>query len=52
MQDAKELGYKHAAISNAVSNYRAFMFYTNYGFQVTDWTYGWEKRRKGERETG
>ena len=44
MQDAKELGYKHAAISNAVANYRAFMFYTNYGFHVTDWTYGWEKR--------
>ena len=43
MKDAKELGYRHAAISTAVDNHRAFVFYTNCGFRVTDWTYGGRK---------
>lgn len=31
-------------------NYRAYAFYTNYGFRVTDWTYGWVlKNRKTYR---
>ena len=35
----REAGYRHAAISTAWDNYRAFLFYTNYGFRVADWTY-------------
>ena len=36
---ARERGYRHGAISTALSNDRAFLFYTNHGFQVVDWTY-------------
>lgn len=35
----REAGYRHAAISTAWDNYRAFLFYTNYGFRVAHWTY-------------
>ena len=33
-------GYRHAAISTHWRNYRAFLFYSNYGYRVVDWTYG------------
>ncbi len=33
-------GYRHAAISTAWHNYRAFLLYTNVGYHVVDWTYG------------
>ena len=36
---ARERGYRHGAISTAFDNDRAFLFYTNYGFRVVDWTY-------------
>ncbi len=36
---ARERGYRHGAISTAFDNDRAFLFYTNHGFQVVDWTY-------------
>ena len=38
-----ERGYRHTAISTAVSNHRAFLFYSNYGYRVVDWTYGLSK---------
>lgn len=41
LREGKRLGYRHAAISTARRNHRAYAFYTNYGFRVTDWTYGW-----------
>ena len=44
LNDAYEIGYRHAAISTAMDNARAFVFYTNYGFRVSDWTYGWVLR--------
>ena len=34
-----QAGYRHTAISTAVDNYRAFLFYSNYGYRVVDWTY-------------
>ena len=37
-------GYRHAAISTSWHNYRAFLFYSNIGFHVVDWTYGLQKR--------
>ena len=36
---ARERGYRHGAISTALRNDRAFLFYTNHGFRVVDWTY-------------
>ena len=44
MQAAREVGYRNAAISTAVNNHRAFVFYSNIGFHVTDMTYLWAKR--------
>jgi len=33
------LGFRHAAISTALHNHRAFLFYSNFGYHVADWTY-------------
>ncbi len=41
--EAQTMGYRHAAISTAWDNYRAFLFYTNLGYQVVDCTYGYRK---------
>lgn len=41
--EAQNIGYRHASISTAWDNYRAFLFYTNLGYQVVDWTYGYRK---------
>ncbi len=40
LKEMHAVGYRHAAISTDWKNYRAFVFYSNYGFRVTDWTYG------------
>ena len=32
-------GYRHTAISTARHNNRAFLFYSNHGYRVVDWTY-------------
>jgi ribosomal protein S18 acetylase RimI-like enzyme len=32
-------GYRHAAISTALTNYRAALFYSNLGYRIVDWTY-------------
>jgi len=34
-------GYRHATISTARHNHRAFLLYTNLGFRVADWTYAY-----------
>jgi GNAT superfamily N-acetyltransferase len=36
--EVHDAGYIHAAISTALENYRALLFYTNYGFHVVDTT--------------
>lgn len=41
--EARERGYRHGAISTAFDNDRAFLFYTNHGFRVVDWTYEFER---------
>ena len=33
-------GYRHAAISTRLHNHRAFLFYSNFGYHVADWTHG------------
>ncbi len=43
LQEMRKVGYKHAAISTNWENYRAFLFYSNYGYRVVDWTYEYEK---------
>ncbi len=35
----RAVGYRHASISTDWGNYRAFVFYSNFGYQVCDWTY-------------
>jgi GNAT superfamily N-acetyltransferase len=42
------LGYRHAAISTSWDNYRALLFYTNVGYSVADWTYGFTRDAKPE----
>ena len=43
LQEGNKIGYKHASISTALDNDRAFALYANEGFRVVDWTYGWKK---------
>ncbi len=40
LQEMHGVGYRHAAISTAWDNFRAFLFYSNHGYHVVDWTYG------------
>ena len=44
LNDAHALGYRRAGISTAWDNHRAFAFYSNVGFSVSDWTYGWGEK--------
>lgn len=39
LQEMHTVGYRHAAISTSWQNFRAFLFYSNYGYRVVDWTY-------------
>ena len=43
LQEMHKVGYRHAAISTAWDNHRAFLFYSNCGYRTVDWTYGYEK---------
>jgi len=43
LQEAKIIEYRHAIISANWKNYRAHVFYSNYGYQISDWTYGLAK---------
>jgi GNAT superfamily N-acetyltransferase len=39
LREAKERGYRHALISTDWRNDRAFVFYSNFGYHLSDWTY-------------
>lgn len=39
----REAGYRHALISTNWQNFRALLFYTNFGYTVRDWTYGYAR---------
>ena len=41
--EAHRIGYRHAAISTSWDNHRAFLFYSNFGYRVADWTYGYSR---------
>lgn len=43
LQEMKKVGYRHAAISTAWDNHRAFLFYSNCGYRTVDWTYEFVK---------
>ena len=42
--EARESGYRHAAISTAIDNPRALLFYANCGYQAVDWTRQFSRR--------
>jgi GNAT superfamily N-acetyltransferase len=44
LAELRRAGYRHAAISTALHNYRAALFYSNVGYQVVDWTYEYGRR--------
>jgi len=41
--EMKKIGYKNTVISADITNHRAQLFYTNYGYRVVDTTYGFVK---------
>lgn len=43
LHEMHKIGYRHALISTDWENYRAFLFYSNCGYQVSDWTYAYSK---------
>ncbi|MCH8292848.1 GNAT family N-acetyltransferase [Candidatus Poribacteria bacterium] len=49
LQEMRDAGYRHASISTSLTNYRAFLFYSNCGFHVVDWTYGFSRELKDEK---
>mgnify|MGYP000353808520 CR=1 FL=1 len=42
--EMRNLGYKNAIISTNITNYRAQLFYTNFGYKLVDTAYGLAKR--------
>lgn len=42
--EMQKIGYKNAIISTNIKNYRAQLFYTNFGYKVTDTSYGLVKK--------
>jgi N-acetylglutamate synthase-like GNAT family acetyltransferase len=38
--EMRKIGYRNAVISTNITNYRAQLFYTNFGYQVVDTAYG------------
>lgn len=43
LHEMRNVGYKHAALSTDWDNYRALLFYSNFGYRAVDWTYAYEK---------
>ena len=48
LQEMHKVGYRHAAISTAWDNHRAFLFYSNCGYRTVDWTYEFVKDLSAE----
>jgi predicted N-acetyltransferase YhbS len=46
LRETHAIGYRHAAISAAGDNARAFLFYSNFGYRVVDWTYAFSRDLK------
>ncbi len=43
LHEMHKVGYRHAALSTNCDNQLALLFYSNFGYKVVDWTYGFEK---------
>ena len=43
LQELHRTGYRHASISTDWQNFRAAVFYSNYGYHTVDWTYAVRK---------
>ena len=43
LQEMHKVGYRHAQISTSWDDYRALLFYSNFGYRVVDRTYAYEK---------
>ena len=43
LHEAHGIGYRHATICSMGNNYRALLFYSNFGYRAVDWSYAWEK---------
>lgn len=41
--EMRKIGYRNAVISTDILNHRALLFYTNYGYRVSDTVYGFVK---------
>jgi GNAT superfamily N-acetyltransferase len=41
LQAMHGVGYRHATISTAWDNHRAFLFYSNFGYRLSEWTHGY-----------
>ncbi len=49
LQEMHGIGYRHAAISTDWRNFRAFLFYSNCGYHVVDWTYALGRKLEDNR---
>jgi GNAT superfamily N-acetyltransferase len=52
LEESRNAVYRHALISTDWRNYRAFTFYSNFGYTLTDWTYRLLKNLSAESEGG
>ncbi len=44
MSEMARVGYRHATISTSMCNSRAALFYSNFGYRLADWTFGYRRR--------
>ena len=49
LAEMRKAGARHAMISTDWNNYRAYLFYTNFGFEFLDRTFGFRKELGGTR---
>lgn len=43
LREMRQIGFRHAAISTSWTNFRAQLFYANFGYRASDWTYALAK---------
>ena len=44
LRHMRDIGYRNAVISTSLTNFRAQLFYSNFGYRTSDWTYAWAKK--------
>jgi GNAT superfamily N-acetyltransferase len=44
LREGYDKGYRHAIISTATDNWRAYTLYSNWGFRTVDWTFDFKKK--------